>query len=64
MSLAHYYLNNYQEAIKLIDKALEIHPKDKRLLLNKNLYLEKMNKKKESIWIDFLFFVDFKLSLG
>ena len=49
MSLAHFYLHHYPEAIKLIDKALEIHPKDKRLLLNKNLYLEKMNKKEESI---------------
>lgn len=47
MSLAYYYLGEYQKAIEAIDKTIELHPEDERLLGNKELYLKKLQEKKE-----------------
>ena len=43
MSLAYYYLNDYNNAIKYVDITLEQNPNNERLKKNKELYLTKLN---------------------
>ena len=43
LSISNYYLENYNQAYKYVNKALKILPKDERLLKNKKIIKEKMN---------------------
>ena len=42
LSISSYYLNDYQNAIKWVNKALKKSPNNKRLLKNKKLFKEKL----------------------
>lgn len=47
LSIACFYLNKNKEALEAINKALEISPQDERLLKNKELILQKIEKENQ-----------------
>ena len=48
MSLAYFYLEEYDKAVETIEKTIELHPDSERLIKNKELYEKKLREKEET----------------